>query len=287
MRRRTAVLGGGVLVVVALVAATVVVVERRDERSVSKAASDEPGTTTVPSAAAASGTTTTTERPPLAILDHVLTPLPASGIGLVDGDQILLLNQRGEQLAWGPIGDARLVSPEDVAVASVRDGKVVLAADPTERSGRGDCLPGHAVGDRTVARCGSPSYSPPRIDVTDRGGSRTLIRTPPLLPGVDQVIGGWRSAKLSPDGITVLAQWSGECEVPIAYVIPSGGKPTRAIPAVESLALGWSRDGRAVVLLEEGACAEGDPRPGVYLITDDGQRTFVTAAADARYWSKG
>jgi hypothetical protein len=91
--------------------------------------------------------------------------------------------------------------------------------------------------------------------------------------------GYWRRLFVSPDRETLLAQWSGECEVPTAYLIrASGGKPRPVVDVqYESIALGWSQDGRARVLLPQGACGAGQRRPGVYLVSVGGQLTFVRA----------
>ena len=90
-------------------------------------------------------------------------------------------------------------------------------------------------------------------------------------PGADlpkaEPRGHWRWSIPSPDGDTILGQWSGECEIPTAYYVPSGGDPQPVAPnGVESVALGWTGDGRAIVHLPEAGC--GSPlRPGVYLAT--------------------
>jgi hypothetical protein len=81
-------------------------------------------------------------------------------------------------------------------------------------------------------------------------------------------IGHWTKLLLSPDGKTYLAQWSGTCEIQIAYLVPvEGGKP-RALSnyerdGAESVALGWRRT-LARVLLPQGQPPSYSP--GVYLI---------------------
>jgi hypothetical protein len=92
------------------------------------------------------------------------------------------------------------------------------------------------------------------------------------------VVGHWGGVFLSPDGGTLLAQWSAECEVPIAFFVrSSGGRPrpvgrNRYGPA-PSTALGWTTDGRAIVDFYEGACG-GNEKPGVYLVSVDGRRVI-------------
>jgi hypothetical protein len=93
--------------------------------------------------------------------------------------------------------------------------------------------------------------------------------------------GHWRFALLSPDGDRILAQWSGECEVPTAYVVTlQGGPPvpiTGGRPDVpESFALGWSRGGRALVVLPYGPCGSGSGLPGVYAFDASGVAALIS-----------
>ena len=88
--------------------------------------------------------------------------------------------------------------------------------------------------------------------------------------------GRWVSALPSQDGETLLAQWLGECEVPLAYFVDVRTRTAR--PAVqhrggalvESIVVGWADDGRAQVFLPKGVCASGARRPGLYLVPIDG-----------------
>jgi hypothetical protein len=108
--------------------------------------------------------------------------------------------------------------------------------------------------------------------------------------------GSWRYAIGSPSGIT-LGQWSGECEVPTAYWI-AGDAPPRIVTgesdvakAPESLALGWSSDGEAVVLVGGGACGTPSEGPGIYLYTRPGDGRLVASTSDvpvvADAWGTG
>ena len=112
------------------------------------------------------------------------------------------------------------------------------------------------------------------------GWVRLPVRHPFHRPGQPKV-GHWAWVAESPDGATLLAQWSAECEVPIAFFVPAaGGKPRpvareRYGPAT-STALGWTSDGRAIVDLPNSACGGSASRPGVYLIAPD--------TDDREYW---
>jgi hypothetical protein len=105
--------------------------------------------------------------------------------------------------------------------------------------------------------------------------------------------GHWVSVSLSPDGSRLLAQWSGECEVPQAYLVPAGGGKLFEAGGrpVESEALGWSLGGQAVVFFPFGACGDSLSRPGVYALSAGGlaRRLFTVPADFSRvevaFWS--
>ena len=118
------------------------------------------------------------------------------------------------------------------------------------------------------------------------------LPTPPGMFVNGAPAGHWRFALLSPDGNRVLAQWSGECEVPRAYVatlqsgapVPVTGEASR-VP--ESFALGWTRGDRALVWLPAGACASGAEQPGVYGFDIPGRASLITTLPPtglARMW---
>jgi hypothetical protein len=49
----------------------------------------------------------------------------------------------------------------------------------------------------------------------------------------------------------------------------------------ETVAVAWNDDGRAGVFFNGGACSAGLERPGLYLVSLDGTREFVTDDVDA------
>jgi hypothetical protein len=104
--------------------------------------------------------------------------------------------------------------------------------------------------------------------------------------------GGWEMAAPSPDGRWVLGQWSGECEVPTAYLINAhtghiteiGERSSGLLP--ESLALGWMSNTRALVHFPQGACGTSVPRPGIYVVGSSGvilQRIVATRMGNRAY----
>jgi hypothetical protein len=103
--------------------------------------------------------------------------------------------------------------------------------------------------------------------------------------------GFWAYALPSPNGSRLLAQWSGECEVPNAFFIDGDSVVTvdgysHLGPASDSSALGWTNDGRAVVTLAGGACSMQFPRPGVYLLDGPGEGDLLVPGMHAaRMWN--
>jgi hypothetical protein len=98
------------------------------------------------------------------------------------------------------------------------------------------------------------------------------VENPPREPA-----GHWVTAYLSPDGKTLLAQWSGECETPSAYFVAAVGGTPRALAdrGDESLAHGWTGDGRAIVEFPKGVCGGTAGPPGLYLVSLDGARRLL------------
>jgi hypothetical protein len=96
------------------------------------------------------------------------------------------------------------------------------------------------------------------------------------------LVGHWEWASVSSDGSTFLAQWSAECEIPIAFFVPAeGGKP-RVVTGEDdwatspsSVALGWTTDGRAIVLLPASSPCGSAGKPGLYLIGVDGTHVRI------------
>jgi hypothetical protein len=95
--------------------------------------------------------------------------------------------------------------------------------------------------------------------------------------------GYWRSVELSPDRRSLLLQWSGECEVPTAYLARADGGGLRAA-AAESVALGWTPSGRAVLDLPRGGCAGSARRPGIYLLDPRSHRISFVYRGHGRLW---
>jgi hypothetical protein len=82
--------------------------------------------------------------------------------------------------------------------------------------------------------------------------------------------GYWVRERLfvSQDGQTLLAQWSGQCEVQSTYLISTDTGSRRAIlgSADESSALGWTRDGSAKISVPRPVCGSAHLAAGIYAV---------------------
>jgi hypothetical protein len=100
-----------------------------------------------------------------------------------------------------------------------------------------------------------------------RGQTRTLVGAPGR-------VGHWEWAEFSRDGSRVLAEWSAECEIPVAYELsvarprlnPVGADTLAQAP--EAVPLGWL-GGMSVIHLRRAACGSGAKTPGIYLFRGD------------------
>jgi hypothetical protein len=135
------------------------------------------------------------------------------------------------------------------------------------------CSQAEAAAERCVAGSWIPARQRATIERLIAGRWRVVVRQPPHQALRNLVVGHWSEAWLSPDGRTLLAQWSSECEVPTAFFVRAAGGRLRPVTgerdwrdAPESLALGWSRSGLARVLLLQGLCGPAHAEPGEYLI---------------------
>jgi hypothetical protein len=116
---------------------------------------------------------------------------------------------------------------------------------------------------------------------------------PPHPAAMTDMSGFWAYALPSPDGRDLLAQWSGECEVPTAFFVVDGvPRPVtgerRFWQSPNSRSLGWSARGEAFVfLLPNDAC--GNKRgPGIYAFRGPGDGDLLYPVhgfrSSARMW---
>ena len=158
------------------------------------------------------------------------------------------------------------------------------ATTPTETLGPAvpadRCIRAAAPGFRLCGQStGKPRRPASTIQRWEGGTWRRLVAGPPGTVHDGVPIGHWAAAWLSPDGKTLLAQWSAECEIPIAFFVDAQTGAMRPVTgerkwteAPESIALGWAPDGRARVRLTKGYCGGAKHPPGVYLVDADTHR---------------
>ncbi len=140
------------------------------------------------------------------------------------------------------------------------------------------CLDAGRRGGRVYSLCTTHARNEPGTFYVREGDSVTDLPVRwPTRAAARYRVGRWSWAALSPDGKTLLAQWSAECEVPIAYFIDlrlgqarpvtperrHGGSPS-------SIGLGWTPSGDAVVAFPRGPCGTNTGRPGIYRVSPRG-----------------
>jgi hypothetical protein len=134
---------------------------------------------------------------------------------------------------------------------------------PTSAKDRGDCQTAGEAGAERLQLCFKPNADDHGRFFLENGSSERRLAVSPPGPtpsaAAAGLVGHWAWAALSPNGKTILAQWSAECEVPIAFLVDIRVGSPRPITGEEdwakapvSVALGWTTDGRAIALLAEG-----------------------------------
>jgi len=218
---------------------------------------------------------------PAPVLDPMHLPaLPPRGLARQQGRDVVLETLRGRPLGRLPALSLAIPRATHGLLLADRRGRF-FTVDPFERRvrqvfRRPERFPGCRFVDATMRDtlllCGR------RID---------LVRAPPagatrrtvLARAADRHGGNWEWAEFAPNGRDVLAEWSGECEIPTAFLIsdgkvrPYGGSSYARAP--ESEPLGWLSDGRAIVQFDFGACGRGIRSPGVYAVPPHGQAELL------------
>jgi hypothetical protein len=98
--------------------------------------------------------------------------------------------------------------------------------------------------------------------------------------GAPSKVGHWVWAERSPSGDATLAQWSAECEIPVAYLIVRG---KRRSYGDETVALGWLPSGEAVAHFRPVGCTTSK-RSGIYAVPRGGKpRLLLRTPRFAQY----
>jgi hypothetical protein len=136
------------------------------------------------------------------------------------------------------------------------------------------CVAGARQRERWFLLCLKPeaavptsAYLPRVVAQLGPHGWRGLLGPPRLGGGSGPSSGYYRTVAISPDGKHLLAQWSGDCERPIAMLVDTDGKHARpAASQGPSEALGFLPGGAALVAFPSQACAGTGPPPGIYRV---------------------
>jgi hypothetical protein len=226
---------------------------------------------------------------PAALDPERLPVLPERGLARYTKAGVELQTMRGVPLGVLP----RLSLAPDVAISR----------DLLMRDRRGSLF----LLDRRARRVRQISDGPPRrraCRVTDRRGGRALVvckaaiklRTPSgrlrVAAKAPGRIGHWERAAFAPRGNAFFAQWSAECEIPVAFLIadgvmrPFGARKYPDVPS--SMALGWLPNGSAVVHFPESACGRTHRPAGVYAVPRRGDAMLlVRTPRHESYWMWG
>lgn len=217
----------------------------------------------------------------------VLQPPTDRGFAVIDEQEIRLYDPAGVVVARGDGAMATREWPDGPLAVDWQEGNtlsVSAASNATSYANRGlapdqDCveLDGSPFGSvETCSTSEADVFGRQLVHVGADGARRTLVGA--IYPGdvypgsTTAVAGHWAGAEISPDGRWIAAQWSGECEVPTAFLVrvedgaifgPTGtplGPTIDEFPA-ESTVLGWDGQ-RALVALRQGACGSA-PRSAV------------------------
>jgi hypothetical protein len=182
-----------------------------------------------------------------------LAPLPARGLALETKGGVELQTMTGR-----PIASLRGM---DLALDQAVAHRVVLR----DRRGRS------FVVDARGMRATSLRRGCRTTDVELVVCARTIREDAGIVAHAPGEVGHWVWAERSPSGDAILAQWSAECEVPVAYRIRNG--VARAYGS-ETVALGWLPTGEAVVHFRPLGCTSS-PRNGIYAMPRAGRPRLV------------
>jgi hypothetical protein len=227
-------------------------------------------------------------------LDPTHLSLPAQGVAVVRPGGVVLRNLRGRLVGhlsgfrvpplYGPRPRREVVVARNGRTFALgRNGLRPIARPRADwpRTRRG-CHPGPLP----YVICGGP-YARTRSGSVVYLNGRRLVGPVGKYGGAPTFVGHWASVERSPNGRTLLLQWSAECEVPVVYFANADGSHLRTVardPTVESEALGWARGGRALIAFPKGACGNGRTSPGTYLVEPRTRRATLVFRGFGALW---
>ena len=233
-------------------------------------------------------TTTTTTATTIAIGPLLSAPPAGAHIQVGLNDVTLILSLVGEVIGH--------VQPPLIGPEHYQDRQRRLTAE----AGASVTIPEDCLVDSVIQPgaswwvvCDPETASGPYMGVLSAEGEITVIGQHPDPPAGARVFGHWREAFVRDDGV-ILAQFSGECEIPHAMFIidgiarhVSGDGFWDDVPVPSSYAYGWLPDGRALVWIwGESGCGSSDPEPGFYAYSIDGSRELLHAFPSFPLWGR-
>ncbi len=199
---------------------------------------------------------------------------------------VVLYRSRGKETAqyvgyYAHINRVKPLTADDERLidANLRDADVVVVfgIEDQERllRDRDICAPAGSVADEPLTLCVARS--------DEARFARFVVNGRPLTVDPLSEPGWWSWAAASPDGATILAEWThdtsylhatGNCRVPQSALVPADGGRPQPLTAGPAVPLGWTTDGQAIVFRPAGSgCSGADP--GVYLVTPEGKATLL------------
>ena len=189
-----------------------------------------------------------------------LPPLPDQGLALETNPGVQLQTLTGRPLV--------AIRGLDLAV----DKKIGRALIMRDRHGRIFTLDPAARRVRRTHEYPAPMSGCRRADALLYVCRHTIVRGARVIARKPRGIGHWVWAELAPKGNAVLAQWSAECEVPVAYLVVDGKLHAYGR---ESVALGWLPSGAALIHFPSGPCGDSSGPRGVYAVARTGKRRLL------------
>jgi hypothetical protein len=216
-----------------------------------------------------------------------LGPLPARGLAVATRHATIFLDFHGHELGRVPRSYGLSRSPHGELLLSSGDGSTTSVLRPAtgaivrvapQTLARAPAW-AHRAGCRAVAARATTWYLSCRQGILAVARGKQPRRLTGAPPGRDHE---WVELAPSPNGRTLLANASRECDGRRAYVVPArGGTPRSLVAGDAAFGVGWTSGGEAVVWLPHGACSGKPARPGVYAIGLHGRRALTGSAVIA------
>lgn len=195
--------------------------------------------------------------------------------------RLLLRDGKAIVLPWGAIdvsADGRWLTAREVGDTRYVRSTVYDLDTGETIAYDGDCVVADGRGDDTVLACGG--------ELQRRHGAGPAVVVAGRPPGYRD--GHWVGAAMSPDASVLLAQYSGECEAPSAWFVPTSGGATAAVArdaTIDAVGFAWLSNRAVLAQLGPDVCGKSPPEgAGVYRVERDGTRRRVYSLGTEIGW---